>query len=78
MKSHYFSYLNVKSQRNTYITVMLIYVSLALNVYVWILHYMYKKRSDHELGLAKAKEGEGEGEAAREAAREAAEEETRG
>ncbi len=48
MKSNYFSYLNVKSQRNTYITAMLIYVSLALNVYVWILHYMYKKRSAHE------------------------------
>jgi hypothetical protein len=37
----------VKSQRNTYITAMLIYVSLALNVYVWILHYMYAKRSKY-------------------------------
>jgi hypothetical protein len=53
MKSHYYSYLNVKSQRNTYITVMLIYVSLALNVYIWILHYMYRKRSALELGVEK-------------------------
>lgn len=57
MKSHYYSYLNVKSQRNTYITIMLIYVSLALNIYIWILHYMYKKRNDHELGLAGGAKG---------------------
>lgn len=36
---------------------MLIYVSLALNIYIWILHYMYKKRNDHELGLAGGAKG---------------------
>jgi hypothetical protein len=66
MKSHYYSYLNVKSQRNTYITVMLIYVSLALNVYVWILYYMYKKRSDHELALAEGAKGKEKGQGVRE------------
>jgi hypothetical protein len=48
LKTNYYSYLNVKSQRDTYITAMLIYVSLALNVYVWILNYMYEKRSKYE------------------------------
>lgn len=47
MKSNYFSYLTLKSQRNIYITAMLIYVSIALNVYVALLNYMYKKRSKH-------------------------------
>jgi uncharacterized membrane protein (DUF485 family) len=48
MKAAYFSYLNVKTQRNSYITAMMIYVSLALNVYVWILNYMYTKRAAFE------------------------------
>jgi hypothetical protein len=52
MKSTYYSYLNLKSQRNIYITAMLIYVSLALNVYVWLLNYMYQKRALHEAELA--------------------------
>jgi hypothetical protein len=45
MKSSYYAYLTLKSQRNIYITAMLIYVSLALNIYMWLLNYMYKKRS---------------------------------
>ena len=49
MKSNYFSYLTLKSQRNTYITAMLIYISLGLNIYVAILNYMYKKRRDFEV-----------------------------
>jgi uncharacterized membrane protein (DUF485 family) len=48
MKAAYFSYLNVKTQRNSYITAMMIYVSLALNIYVWILNYMYTKRAENE------------------------------
>ncbi len=48
MKSSYYSYLTLKSQRNTYITAMLIYVSLGLNIYVAILNYMYKKRAIFE------------------------------
>ncbi len=48
MKSNYYSYLTLKSQRNTYITAMLIYISLGLNIYVAILNYMYNKRSDFE------------------------------
>lgn len=53
MKAAYFSYLNVKTQRNSYITAMMIYVSLALNVYVWILNYMYTKRAENEKESAK-------------------------
>lgn len=34
----------LKVQRNKYITSMLIYASLALNAYVWLLNYMYEKR----------------------------------
>jgi hypothetical protein len=48
MKSSYYSYLALKSQRNTYITAMLIYVSLSLNIYVAMLNYMYCKRSKFE------------------------------
>lgn len=48
MKAAYYSYLNVKTQRNSYITAMMIYVSLALNIYVWILNYMYTKRAAFE------------------------------
>jgi cbb3-type cytochrome oxidase subunit 3 len=52
LKSNYFSYLTMKSERNIYITAMLIYVSLALNAYVWILQYMYEKRAKHEADQA--------------------------
>lgn len=48
MKSNYYSYLALKSQRNTYITAMLIYISLALNIYVAILNHMYTKRAKFE------------------------------
>lgn len=34
----------MKIQRNEYITFMLVYVSIALNVYIQIMSYMYKKR----------------------------------
>lgn len=38
----------LKIQRNKYITFMLVYASLALNAYVWILNYMYDKREKLE------------------------------
>jgi hypothetical protein len=34
----------LKVQRNKYITFMLIYTSLALSIYLWMLLYMYEKR----------------------------------
>ena len=48
MKAAYYSYLNVKSQRNSYITAMMIYVSLAHNINVRILNNMYTKRAAFE------------------------------
>jgi hypothetical protein len=44
LRGSYLSYSILKVQRNEYITFMLIYVSLALNVYIQILDYMYLKR----------------------------------
>lgn len=42
----------LRIQRNKYITFMLIYVSIALNVFVLLLRHMYKKRHELEsLGL---------------------------
>lgn len=40
----FLSYSILKVQRNKYITFMLIYASLALNVYIQLLNYMYRKR----------------------------------
>lgn len=36
--------MTLKVQRNKYILFMLIYASLALNAYIWLLNYMYQKR----------------------------------
>jgi hypothetical protein len=44
IRKNYLSYSILKVQRNEYITAMLVYVSIALNVYLQILNYMYAKR----------------------------------
>jgi hypothetical protein len=44
IRKNYLSYSILKVQRNEYITVMLVYASIALNVYLQILNYMYAKR----------------------------------
>lgn len=43
--------MTLKVQRNKYILFMLIYASLALNAYIWLLNYMYRKREHHEKTL---------------------------
>ena len=43
--------MTLKVQRNEYITFMVIYASLALSAYLWILNYMYDKREKHEQKL---------------------------
>ena len=40
--------MRLKAQRNTYITLMLLFVSITLNVYIWILNYMYQTREKYE------------------------------
>ena len=42
----FLSYNIIKIQRNEYITIMLIYVSIMLNVYIQLLNHMYKKRNN--------------------------------
>ena len=44
LRKNYLSYSILKVQRNEYITGMLVYTSIALNVYLQILHYVYSKR----------------------------------
>lgn len=51
LRKGFLSYNILKVQRNEYITAMLVYASIALNVYLQILHYMYTKR---EMRLAAA------------------------
>jgi hypothetical protein len=41
LRYNYISFLTMKTQRNEYITFMLIYASLALSAYILILNYMY-------------------------------------
>lgn len=38
----------MKVQRNEYITFMLIYATVALTAYLWVLDYMYDKREKYE------------------------------
>ena len=45
LRRGYLSYTILKIQRNEYITLMLIYVSIALHVYLTMLHHMYTKRA---------------------------------
>lgn len=47
MRRGYLSYTILKVQRNEYITLMLIYVSVALNLYLGLLHHMYTKRGKY-------------------------------
>lgn len=56
VKHTYYSYMTLKAQRNTYICLMLVFVSIALNAYVAILNYMYKKREAHEKAALKEQE----------------------
>jgi hypothetical protein len=51
LRKGFLSYNILKVQRNEYITAMLVYASIALNVYLQILNYMYTKR---EMRLAAA------------------------
>lgn len=44
LRKGFLSYTILKVQRNEYITLMLVYASVALNVYLQILNYMYTKR----------------------------------
>jgi hypothetical protein len=44
LRKGFLSYTILKVQRNEYITLMLVYASIALNVYLQILNYMYTKR----------------------------------
>lgn len=44
----FLSYQIQRVERNKYITAMLIYASVALNLYVRILYLIYKKRGDYE------------------------------
>jgi hypothetical protein len=57
---HFLSYTILKIQSHKYITFLLIYASIALNVYVYILQYMYDKREIFE-AENKLKEGPEEG-----------------
>jgi|JI10StandDraft_1071094.scaffolds.fasta_scaffold752488_1 hypothetical protein len=40
----FLSYTILKIQRNKYITFMLVYTSIALNLFIQLLKFMYKKR----------------------------------
>lgn len=44
----FLSYQIQMVQRNEYITTMLIYVSIALNMYVRMLYLIYKQRGDYD------------------------------
>lgn len=46
--------MTMKVQRNEYITFMVIYASIALTAYLWILNYMYEKREKYEEKLIEA------------------------
>lgn len=56
LKYNYLSFMSLKVQRNEYIVFMLIYASLALNAYIWLLNYMYNQREEHERKLEEKKE----------------------
>lgn len=47
LRRGYLSYTILKIQRNEYITLMLIYVSIALHVQLALLHHMYVKRGKY-------------------------------
>ena len=47
LRKNFLSYNILKVQRNEYITIMLVYASIALNVYLQILNYMYTKREKY-------------------------------
>lgn len=49
LRKNYLSYNILKVQRNEYITIMLVYASIALNIYLQILNYMYTKREKYGL-----------------------------
>jgi len=40
----FLSYTILKIQRNKYITFMLVYTSIALNIFIQLMKYIYKKR----------------------------------
>lgn len=44
----FLAYQIQRVERNKYITAMLIYASLALNMYVRMLYFIYKKRGDYD------------------------------
>lgn len=48
----YLSYQIQRVERNKYITAMLIYASIVLNMYVRMLYHVYKMRGDYD-GLPK-------------------------
>lgn len=48
LRKGFLSYNILKVQRNEYITAMLVFASIALNIYLQILHYMYTKREIYE------------------------------
>ncbi len=52
LRRGYLSYTILKIQRNEYITLMLIYVSIALHVQLALLHHIYVKRGKyHKEGM---------------------------
>lgn len=44
----FLSYTILKIQRNKYITFMLIYTSIALNIFIHLLRHIYKQREELE------------------------------
>ena len=48
----------LKVQRNEYITFMLIYATLALTAYLWVLDYMYEKRDKYEASRNKVEDAQ--------------------
>ncbi len=43
----YLSYQIQRIQRNKYITFMVVYATIALNVYLRLLYHIYEKRGDY-------------------------------
>lgn len=48
VRINYLSYQVQRVQRNKYITFMVIYATIILNVYLRLLYHIYEKRGDFE------------------------------
>ena len=47
VRMSFLSYQIQRVQRNKYITIMVIYVTIMLNVYLRLLYHIYEKRGDY-------------------------------